>query len=85
MNARSPAPIRACGLLVSLRPDRILLACAARGLSLTRLAEEARVSLPTVRAAVDGRPVRPITAYRIAAALERLPPPAGADELIQPF
>ena len=60
-------------------------ACAARGLSLTRLAEEAHVSLPTVRAAVDGRPVRPVTAYRIAAALERLPPPTGADELIQPF
>ena len=80
-----PAPVRACGLLVNLRPDRVLLACATRGLSLTRLAEEARLSLPTIRAAVDGRPVRPITAYKIATALERLQPPADANELIQPF
>ena len=79
------APVRACGLLVNLRHDRVLLACATRGLSLTRLAEEARLSLPTIRSAVNGRPVRPITAYKIAAALERLPPPADANELIQPF
>jgi transcriptional regulator with XRE-family HTH domain len=85
MSARSPAAVRACGLLVNLRSDRLLFACAARGLSLTRLAEEARVSLPTVRAAVNGRAVRPISAYKIAAALQRLPPPADADEFIQPF
>jgi hypothetical protein len=78
-------PIGPSGFVVTLRPERMLLACAVRGMSLTRLAEEARLSLTTVRTAAGGRPIRPRTAYRIASALERIPVPPDADELLQPF
>lgn len=62
------------GLVIALRTDRLLTACAIRGLSLARLARESGVSEPTVRAAMRGSAIRPTTAYKIAAVLERTEP-----------
>ena len=63
--------VTAGGTFVVLEPARLQLACLQRGWSYRRLSSEARVSRPTVRAALLGRPIRPLTAYRIARALER--------------
>jgi transcriptional regulator with XRE-family HTH domain len=57
------------GLVVVLSPDRLHAACVARGWSLSELAVRARVSRPTLRSALGGRPVRPRTAWKLARAL----------------
>ena len=66
-------PIRtsAGGTFVMLQPDKLRLACIQRGWSFRRLSREARISRPTMRAALMGKPIRPVTAWRIARALER--------------
>ena len=54
------------GLVVVVSPDRVRAACVARGWSLGELADRARVSRPTLRSALRGRPVRPRTAWKLA-------------------
>jgi len=56
-------------LVVIVSPDRLRAACVARGWSLSELAARARVSRPTLRSALHGRPVRPRTAWKLARAL----------------
>ncbi len=46
------------GLLVVISPDRLRTACVARGWSLSELAARARVTRPTLRSALHGRPIR---------------------------
>ena len=71
----SPAAVRdSCvGLVVVLSPDAVRIACAARGWSLSELARRARISRPTLAAALRGQPVRARTAWKLAHALEQQP------------
>ena len=61
------------GLVVVLRSDQVLTACAARGLSLEELRLAAGISRPTLQAALRGKRVRPRTALKLARALSRHP------------
>jgi lambda repressor-like predicted transcriptional regulator len=61
------------GLVVVLKRDQILTACAARGLSLEELRLAAGISRPTLQAALRGKRVRPRTALKLARALNRHP------------
>ena len=70
------------GLVVSLRTERLLAACAIRGLSLARLARESGVSEPTLRSAVRGNSIRPTTAYKIATVLERIEPRLSLQSMV---
>jgi len=71
----SPAAVRdsRVGLVVVLSPDAVRIACAARGWSLSELARRARISRPTLAAALRGQPVRARTAWKLAHALEQQP------------
>lgn len=62
------------GLVVVVSPERLRAACVARGWSLSELASRARVSRPTLRSALSGRPVRPRTAWKLARALKDATP-----------
>jgi hypothetical protein len=69
------------GLLVVIMPERLELACAMRGWSLTQLAAHARISRPTLRSALRGHPVRPRTMWKLASALGQAAPlPAMRDQ-----
>jgi lambda repressor-like predicted transcriptional regulator len=70
------------GLVLSLRTERLLAACAIRGLSLARLARESGVSEPTLRSAVRGNSIRPTTAYKIATVLERIEPRLSLEAMV---
>jgi lambda repressor-like predicted transcriptional regulator len=61
------------GLVVVLKRDQVLTACAARGLSLEELRLAAGISRPTLQAALRGKRVRPRTALKLARALNRHP------------
>ena len=61
------------GLRITIQRDQVLLACALRGMSLEELRREARLSRPTLQAAIRGKPVRPRTLLQIAQALRRIP------------
>lgn len=61
------------GLVVVLSADAVRIACAERGWSLSELARRARISRPTLAAALRGRPVRARTAWKLAHALEEKP------------
>jgi len=61
------------GLVVVLKRDQVLTACAARGLSLEELRLAAGISRPTLQAALRGKRVRPRTALKLARALSRHP------------
>lgn len=71
----SPAAVResSVGLVVVLSPDAVRIACATRGWSLSELARRARISRPTLKAALRGQPVRARTAWKLAHALEQQP------------
>jgi transcriptional regulator with XRE-family HTH domain len=71
----SPAAVRngRAGLVVVLSPGAVRLACAERGWSLSELARRARISRPTLAAALRGQPVRARTAWKVAHALEEKP------------
>jgi transcriptional regulator with XRE-family HTH domain len=56
-------------LVIALDGEKLARACAARGWSFAHLARKARVSRPTMTAAVRGRTLRPRTAWKIARAL----------------
>jgi transcriptional regulator with XRE-family HTH domain len=71
------------GLVVVLRADQVLAACAARGLSVTQLADAAGISLPTAHAVLTGKPVRPRTAFKIALALSRAPAAPDFEALLE--
>lgn len=68
---------------VVLAADRLRFELARRGWGNADLARAARVSPPTVTAALAGRRVAPTTLVRIARALADTPPVAGADEILQ--
>jgi len=59
------------GTFVILQPAKLRIACILRGWSFRRLSTEAQISRPTMRAALLGKPIRPLTAWRIARALGR--------------
>jgi hypothetical protein len=71
------------GLVVVLKADQVLAMCAARGLSVTQLADAAGISLPTAHAVLTGKPVRPRTAFTIALALSRAPAAPDFDDLLE--
>lgn len=70
------------GLVVLIMPDRLRAACVARGWSLSELAHRARVSRPTLRSALSGRPVRPSTAWKLARALNGTTPQPFLNEIL---
>ncbi len=74
-NMRSPAAVTngRAGLVVVLSADAVRIACAERGWSLSELARRARISRPTLAAALRGKPVRARTAWKLARALEEKP------------
>jgi transcriptional regulator with XRE-family HTH domain len=71
----SPAAVTSgrAGLVVVLSADAVRVACAERGWSLSELARRARISRPTLAAALRGHPVRARTAWKVAHALEQTP------------
>jgi len=71
----SPAAVRngRAGLVVVLSPGAVRLACAERGRSLSELARRARISRPTLAAALRGQRLRARTAWKLAHALEQVP------------
>jgi len=71
----SPAAVRngSAGLVVVLSPGAVRIACVERGWSLSELARRARISRPTLAAALRGQPVRARTAWKLAHALEEKP------------
>ena len=78
---RSPTISRR-GLLIALKHEQLLLACALRGLSLEELRLEAHLSRPTFQAAIRGKRVRPRTLLKIAQALKRIPVLDEASQLV---
>jgi lambda repressor-like predicted transcriptional regulator len=56
-------------LVIALDSDKLARACAIRGWSFAHLARQARISRPTMTAAVRGHTLRPRTAWKIARAL----------------
>jgi transcriptional regulator with XRE-family HTH domain len=70
------------GLVVVITPEALLGACVERGWSLTELAGRARISRPTLRAALQGHTVRPRTAWKLARALEQASVPEGLPKLL---
>ena len=84
MHAGNGGPmIGRAGLVVMMKPEQLVRACAARGLSLERLGLEARISRPTLQAALRGQHVRPSTAFKIAQALSRFPVLAEMNDLLE--
>jgi lambda repressor-like predicted transcriptional regulator len=61
------------GLVVVIKRDQVLAACAARGMSLEDLRRAAGLSRPTLQAALRGKRVRPSTVLKLAQALRRHP------------
>ncbi len=70
------------GLVVVIKGDQVLAACAARGMSLEELRLDARLSRPTLQAALRGKRVRPSTLLKLAQALRRHPVLEEATELL---
>lgn len=56
-------------LVVALDGNKLARACAVRGWSFAHLARQARISRPTMTAALRGHTLRPLTAWKIARAL----------------
>jgi lambda repressor-like predicted transcriptional regulator len=74
MSDAPPSPeISRGGLRVGVKRDRVLAACAVRGMSLEDLRLAAGLSRPTLQAALRGKPVRPTTLIKLAQALRRHP------------
>ena len=68
-----PPVVSRGGLVIALKGDQVLLACAVRGMSLEDLRLAAGLSRPTFQAAVRGKRVRPLTLLKLAQALKRHP------------
>ena len=69
-------------LVVTVRGSELARACAARGWSYTQLAHRARISRPTMTAALRGRTVRPSTAFKILQALRAVEASESFAELV---
>ena len=67
---------------VRINPGRLRHELARRGLSVPDLAREAKLSLPTVRAAMSGRPISPSSSRLIGQALGRVPVLEALDLLL---
>jgi lambda repressor-like predicted transcriptional regulator len=74
---------RAGGLMVVMSGELLKAACAARGWSLTQLAVRARISRPTLRSVLKGRPVRPRTMWKLANALAQAPISSELAQLLE--
>lgn len=74
MTERDATVVGRSGLVVTLNAARIKTACVERGWSLSELARRAKVSRPTLRSALAGNPIRPLTAWKVARALASEPP-----------
>ena len=70
------------GLVVAIKRDQVLTACAVRGMSLEDLRLAAGLSRPTFQAALRGRRVRPTTLLKLAQALRRQPVLEEASQLL---
>ena len=70
------------GLVVAIKRDQLLAACAVRGMSLEDLRLAAGLSRPTFHAALRGRRVRPTTLLKLAQALRRNPVLEEASQLL---
>ena len=70
------------GLVVIIKRDHVLTACAARGMSLEALRLAAGLSRPTLQAALRGKRVRPSTMLKLAQALRRHPVLEEATQLL---
>jgi lambda repressor-like predicted transcriptional regulator len=70
------------GLVVIIKRDQVLAACAARGMSLEDLRLAAGLSRPTLQAALRGKRVRPSTMLKLAQALRRHPVLEEATQLL---
>jgi lambda repressor-like predicted transcriptional regulator len=82
-DGQGPFRIGTGGLVVVIVPEQLKAACARRGWSLTDLAKRARISYPTLRSTLRGRPVRPRTAWKLARALGEGNAPIELDPLLQ--
>jgi lambda repressor-like predicted transcriptional regulator len=71
------------GLVVVIVPGQLVAACARRGWSLTHLARRADISYPTLKAALQGKSVRPRTAWKLARALAEETSPSELDQLLE--
>ncbi len=69
--------------MVVMSADLLKAACAARGWSLTQMAVRARISRPTLRSALNGRPVRPRTMWKLANALAQAPISSDIAQLLK--
>jgi lambda repressor-like predicted transcriptional regulator len=78
-----PIAVGPGGLVVVITPAAVIGACAERGWSLTELAAEARISRPTLRAALQGHPVRPRTAWKLAQALDQASVPNALPNILK--
>jgi transcriptional regulator with XRE-family HTH domain len=79
----SQTPTERDDLVVALDGRKLARACAARGWSFAHLAREARISRPTMTAAVRGRTLRPLTAWKIARALSQASEAPQLAELVR--
>jgi hypothetical protein len=70
-------------LVAVIDPDRLKAACIARGWSLSELCRQAKVSRPTLAAALRGHPLRPRTAWKIGRALSQGGVPAELPSLLE--
>ncbi len=71
------------GLLVVVSGERLLALCASQGWSLSELAALAKISRPTLRSALRGRPVRPRTAWKLARAVRECQAQPTLDDLLR--
>lgn len=65
----APFQVGAGGLVVVIIPAHLKAACARRGWSLAELARRAGISYPTLKSILQGQPVRPRTAWKLARSL----------------
>ena len=83
-DGQSPFRVGTGGLMVVVVPEQLKAACGRRGWSLTDLAKRAGISYPTLRSTLQGKCVRPRTAWKLARALAAGDNPAEYDCLLPP-
>ncbi len=85
LDCQTPFRLGAGGLVVVVVPAQLKAACARRGWSLTQLARRAGISYPTLKSTLRGKPVRPITAWKLARALGDGNPAPEFDRLVESY
>jgi lambda repressor-like predicted transcriptional regulator len=68
---------------ISLEPEKLRFEIARRGWQAVDLAREARLSLPTISCALQGRILKATTVVKIAKALSGTPPMEEVDALLR--